>query len=283
MKTKPQRGVMLLFFGLIGSGLAAHLWAQAPAAPDEIGKEFVAYLSRHDYQSLNNVIARDSFNRLGEKGVRDLLSNLRLTPKRWDSQSDGNTARVTPVFEPLPVVCRAQGRFWRVDLLETASQWLHFPGGAKALERKYSYQPLHGEEARTLCAGNLKALSIALRQYAEDYDQRYPAAASWTDALRAYVVNPHVFHCPAAGKNRFGYALNENLSTQKRLPAAKSELFVVFYETAQAKANVAHDGSDFIYRHEGQAEVLLSDGTIKLISTPKTLNFKLPAPPKRKK
>lgn len=255
---------------------AAHLRAQAPAAPAEIGKEFVAYLTRRDFDSLNNVIARDSFNRLGAQGVRAVLANLNQIPTRWESTSNGNAAQVTPIYEPMPVICRRQGIFWRVDLIATATQWLKFPD-EKVLERKFSYLPQHGSEAREICAGNLKALGVALQQYAEDYDNRYPPARSWTNVLRPYLTNRQALHCPTAGKYRFGYALNQNLSSQEWPKITeKSAKFVVLYETKQLRANAFQTGRDLDFRHEGWTQVLMSDATIMSLKDAKTLNFNVP-------
>ncbi|HEY0072969.1 MAG TPA: hypothetical protein VGB77_02630 [Abditibacteriaceae bacterium] len=267
--------VIFLFF-------AAHLRAQKVEGPEEVGKEFVAYLARRDLESLKLIITRDSLDRLGENGVRDVVNELRLVPSRWESKSDGATAQVTPIFEPQLVLCRRQGRFWRVDLIATGAKWLKFSGSEAAFVRKYSHQPLLSEESRVICASNLKALAVALRQYAEDYDDHYPPANVWTDALRPYLSNRQVFHCPAAGKNRYGYALNRRLSKQ---PPPKSTMnpqnnnFVVLYETTQLKSNAHRDGSDLAFRHEGKTQVLEADDAVRSFNNGKSLKFHLPLLP----
>ena len=269
------------FFSVALLLLVVYSGAQTAEGPDEVSKEFVAYLARRDFESLNLVIARDSTERLGEKGVRDVLNDLRLVPARWESKSDGSMAQVTPVFEAQPILCRRQGRFWRVDLIATGAKWLKFSGSDKEFVRKYSHQPRFGEESRAQCADNLRSLGVALRQYAEDYDTHFPPANTWTDALRPYITNRQVFHCPAAGKNRYGYALNWKLSRQphpRSAPDTAKTSFVVLYETTQLKANAHYDGSDLAFRHEKKTQVLEANNAVRSLKDVKTAEFRLRAP-----
>lgn len=262
--TKLQLSAVLLA-ALLTSG--TYLWAQAVPGPEEAGKEFISYLARRDMASLKNIIAQDSINRLGEKGVNDLIKDLRLVPTRWESRAEGSTAQITPIFEAQPVICRRQGRFWRVDLIATATRWLKTPAGEAALVRQYSHLPVFGVESRNICAGNLKALSVALRQYSEDYDNHYPPLNRWTTALNAFVTKPTAFHCPAAGKNTFGYAINgkiSKLSTYQMPLAPKIPSTIVFYESTRLQPNISGTGADFAFRHEKAAQALLSDGSIHL-------------------
>jgi prepilin-type processing-associated H-X9-DG protein len=46
------------------------------------------------------------------------------------------------------------------------------------------------------CVNNVKQLSVAVRLYAADNKDHYPAATFWCDALRSYVGTTNTFHCP---------------------------------------------------------------------------------------
>ena len=271
-------GLLLVTLG------AARLVAQSvsPAeGPEETGKEFVAYLARQDFESLRNMVARDSVAQLGDGGVEALLRDLRLLPDRWETKGEGDTALVTPVFEAKPVLCRREGRFWRVDLLATAGRWMKLDEAAapRRLIREYSVLPRFGEESRTLCLGNLQSLAIALKQYQEDYDDRYPPANRWNDSLAPFARGEKAYHCPAAGKQSYGYAMNWKLSRRSRsevTPPADGASPVAIYESARLERNVNGDGRDLAYRHEGATQTLFCDGTARSLPRGAQPEFRLP-------
>ena len=63
------------------------------------------------------------------------------------------------------------------------------------------------------CVNNVKQLSVALRIYAGDNQNHYPAATNWCDAIRSDVGTTNVFHCPADfSGSRCSYAFNTRLS-----------------------------------------------------------------------
>ncbi len=62
--------------------------------------------------------------------------------------------------------------------------------------------PTQEANRRTQCQSNLYNVSMAIAQYAQDYDQRLPSATSnpsaygWADALNPYVGSSAFLHCP---------------------------------------------------------------------------------------
>jgi prepilin-type processing-associated H-X9-DG protein len=46
------------------------------------------------------------------------------------------------------------------------------------------------------CVNNVKQLTLAVRLYAADNKDHYPAATFWCDSLRPYVGTTNTFHCP---------------------------------------------------------------------------------------
>ena len=58
------------------------------------------------------------------------------------------------------------------------------------------------EQARkTTCASNLKQIGMALLQYVQDYDERWPSEAWWgyKKVIMPYMKNDLVFKCPSEG------------------------------------------------------------------------------------
>jgi len=80
---------------------------------------------------------------------------------------------------------------------------------------------------RASCLSNLKQIDLAMLQYTQDYDERFPnyvlsaadgtAIAGWTTLLQAYIKNQQIFQCPSeptpykpfpqAGYSDYGYNL----------------------------------------------------------------------------
>lgn len=70
------------------------------------------------------------------------------------------------------------------------------------------------QKAQTInCVNNLKQIGLAVRLYAADNKDQFPAATNWCDAILPTVVMPKVFQCPAARDDaRCHYAFNAKLS-----------------------------------------------------------------------
>jgi len=63
------------------------------------------------------------------------------------------------------------------------------------------------------CMSNVKQLSVALRIYAGDNQNHYPAATNWCDAIQSNVGNTRAFHCPADfSGGRCSYAFNAQVA-----------------------------------------------------------------------
>ncbi|HEY3412706.1 MAG TPA: prepilin-type N-terminal cleavage/methylation domain-containing protein [Armatimonadota bacterium] len=74
---------------------------------------------------------------------------------------------------------------------------------------------------QTTCISNLKQMGLALRQYQDDYDNRFMPAAgfpgftggSFVYILRPYVKSHELFYCPSASKwyaNTHGHSYDQN-------------------------------------------------------------------------
>ena len=71
----------------------------------------------------------------------------------------------------------------------------------------------HGSGKRgDYCSSNLKQIGLGLLQYTQDYDEKFPPAASsadaygWANAVQPYVRSTQLFQCPqetSAGQRNF--------------------------------------------------------------------------------
>ncbi len=74
------------------------------------------------------------------------------------------------------------------------------------------------EKARqSSCLSNVKQIMLAMMQYTQDYDEKYPYASAWgpnddrtywDDALQPYIKNTQVFRCPSVQTEPHGYGWN---------------------------------------------------------------------------
>ena len=87
-------------------------------------------------------------------------------------------------------------------------------------------------QARSInCVSNVKQLVLAVRQYADDHQGRYPAATNWCEMLRPYVGTNDVFRCPAdLSGGRCSYAFNAQLAGAEAGKVAPNA--VVIFEAA---------------------------------------------------
>jgi hypothetical protein len=62
------------------------------------------------------------------------------------------------------------------------------------------------------CLNNEKQLALAVKIYSDSHTNHYPAAATWSDAIKTYVGSEKVFKCPTAHSgSRCDYAFNTKL------------------------------------------------------------------------
>lgn len=64
------------------------------------------------------------------------------------------------------------------------------------------------------CANNEKQLALAIKNYADEHNNRFPNAATWSDAVKPSISNEKVFQCPAAEDKSIAcnYAFNRRLN-----------------------------------------------------------------------
>lgn len=119
------------------------------------------------------------------------------------------------------------------------------------------------EKARAAtCRSNVRQLSTALMIYAQDYDQRFPPAASWQDGIAVYHQNPAVDRCPSHSGSPSGYAFNSWMSGRPLASVDAPALQPVLFESSAGTRNAADALKTFDPRHRAGAQKVGSVGYV---------------------
>ena len=119
------------------------------------------------------------------------------------------------------------------------------------------------------CQSNLVQVSKALKMYATDYDDIFPIAANWCDALQPHTEklaaqepSLDVWKCPSALNQRCGYAYNSRLSS---VPVSSIQAFAEKATLFDAKGEWNTSGGAELAeaRHLGSLNVAYVDGHVK--------------------
>lgn len=123
----------------------------------------------------------------------------------------------------------------------------------------------HRAEAQSdRCLRHLMQLGVALRRYANDQSDRFPAASNWCDALGPYLDDPSAYECPAGpGRWRCHYAYNARLSGKQDVHVSPKT--VAFFEI-EGGWNV-NGGPERVPRspRHGLVHVCHVDGTVERV------------------
>ena len=109
------------------------------------------------------------------------------------------------------------------------------------------FQDAQRQARAVSCLSNGRDLSIALLQYAQDYDEHLPLARSWFDTR----LNRNWLRCPELpNPNCIGYAMDERLSGRSLDKiGAPHERRVLLYESSNFKLNAHDPGTSFAAPH----------------------------------
>ncbi len=232
---------------ILSSISGARLWAQSqdnpvPQSADEAAKAFVLTLSANPFLNTSQFKGADLFDYGRLKTINPAWSE-RLTARLFTvAQFNAVEARVlysnnrqranvtvVPIAKPKPlppVACVQGGGGWKVDLLETARNWIgsqdpllqdidaalnaptnivptnNAPGNNVPPSNTNMAEELppadigiapSGSMATTdvraseLCQNRLRQVGLAMQMYMQDYDEKLPPADKWEDNLTPYV------------------------------------------------------------------------------------------------
>jgi prepilin-type processing-associated H-X9-DG protein len=100
-------------------------------------------------------------------------------------------------------------------------------------------------------------------QYIQDYDEKFPPAKQWKDAIMPYVKSEQIFRCPSTDDNKDGYALNWKLSMKANVTMEYPASMVMLYESTALQPNHSGEGEDMAFRHLGGTNIGFADGHVK--------------------
>ncbi len=102
------------------------------------------------------------------------------------------------------------------------------------------------ESARSVsCLSNIKQQSLGMLMYAQDYDEKLPAATAWMDMTEPYVKSEMTLHCPTVtkpGSETYGYAYNSKLSRLALEKVAAPQTMSLIYDST----NLSRHASDAV-------------------------------------
>lgn len=158
-------------------------------------------------------------------------------------------------------------------------------------------QPLRRSAQTVQCQNNLKQIGNSLSQYSRDYDEKFPLARNWMDALYPYAKgfgpNPESagqvearFRCPTSGSF---YAYNRLLETQSLSQVSFATPRFWEVSAGHNRRNLSDDGSLWpqnpihqtktasgsnayfdVYSASGQARLLSAKPRFGLFAKPKS-------------
>ena len=121
------------------------------------------------------------------------------------------------------------------------------------------------KEQSIYCMNNVRQLSLALRIYAKDNQDRYPAATNWCNAIRLEVGSTNVFHCPAdLLGGRCSYAFNIQVASTE-LAKVDPSTVVIFESDSGWNASGGQELLLDKSRHRHVVVVGFADGHVESV------------------
>lgn len=104
--------------------------------------------------------------------------------------------------------------------------------GTIGLISALKYFPEAKEQAFSMVSqNNVRELCQAISAYSQDYDGKFPPAATWCDATKKYASNDSIYIDPAALTKRSGYGFNSALGGISESDVASPAETVMIFES----------------------------------------------------
>lgn len=122
-----------------------------------------------------------------------------------------------------------------------------------------------GTSREAQCLSHVRQLGFAMMMYLEEYDDAYPPASSWCDALDVYVMDRDVWACPDDKGTTSSYVFNDSLPRTVNEIQRPEETILIF----EGKGGWnAHGGeSSAVFRHSGGMSVVYADGHASFVES----------------
>jgi prepilin-type processing-associated H-X9-DG protein len=116
------------------------------------------------------------------------------------------------------------------------------------------------------CMMNQKMLALGAMQFAQDWDDKFTFKADkYPEALRPYLRNDQILHCPDDRSGALSYTFNKNLENLLLARIAQPAQTVMFYEGKNGQLE---------FRHDNRASVCFADGHVELVTPERAKTLK---------
>jgi len=128
----------------------------------------------------------------------------------------------------------------------------------------FAFARARNTKRQQMCVSNLKSIAMATSQYVRDYDEVYPPANRWSQALLRYSKNDTIFHCPSV--EHFGYSMNMHLDALSVARVDDPAKTPVIFDSFILKKFQYDSGTSWAKdaRHPLGNAVAFADGHVKL-------------------
>ena len=109
-----------------------------------------------------------------------------------------------------------------------------------------------------LCRSRLRVVSFSIKDYAADYDGSYPRPAQWCDAIGPRLKHTKFLQCPAARKQRCGYAYSDTMPATLKGVTSSAKTPMLF--DAVGDWNTVGGASIAARRHGNGLNIAFADG-----------------------
>lgn len=119
---------------------------------------------------------------------------------------------------------------------------------------------------RMTCGTNMRSLSIAMRMYADDHDDKFPTGSKWCDLLIEHVgANRKMFQCRGTVGGPCSYAMNGKVA---ELGASAPPDLVLLFETHPGWNQVGGPEILTMENHRGEGcNVVFVDSHVEFVTT----------------
>jgi hypothetical protein len=124
---------------------------------------------------------------------------------------------------------------------------------------------------------NVRELSQAMSMYSNDYDSKFPPAATWSDSIKTYVKRQDSFKDPAKTGSEIGYGFNSALGGLSQGDVADPSSTVGIFESDGGwNANGGPESMIVAPRHQKGFPIGYTGGGITVVdrASVQNLNWK---------
>lgn len=136
---------------------------------------------------------------------------------------------------------------------------------------------------RDYCQSNLKQLALGLKQYVQDYDEKYPPASTdWPEVAQPYLKSWQIFQCPldnnGSAQQTTDYFFNARLLGAEERKIIEPNLTILAGDgqsdqksatLPQLPASWTTDTNSPAWRHRKGANYAFADGHVKRLTPDK--------------